>query len=650
MDSFFETATPPSTRTYIPKGAQKALVAMATKKTFSFDIPPRSGKSDLIYLMAGEAMHRYGCEYCLVISPWVFLKEQICEEKKITSHIELYDVTKNIITSELDGFTNIWFWDIEDREVRPGIWSVTLPMAHSQKGNLIAAIQSTPGKVIVFFDEAHILGDGKMMAGVYDSLLAIDNVFLVTLTGTFYRRDNGIIKGANITLKETKEKDKLTMRRRIDENYVMETDYTGIKKSIYEQKADFVVPWQEAWAQGALSKINALWIDHEVDGRKISTLKQKDIAPGTLRHILESPQCVESFAEYIVDELKEAKGHSPKTANAAAMVIVGSDIADKFGEKEANRHARQVRDAIASEAKRRGISWDIEIITMTEDGNGTGAKKMKEFRNSGLYDVVIVKMMGIVGLDIDRLKVLALLSTLREGPMLAQAMTRPLTVWRDSDGLVPRIIMLADPAMRNAFKQLVAARGGMASESTMTKDEDRLVEDKKKDTTQEIGESLGVCAHQDHTLDKEDGDHLSDVRIARKKYPIGTSNRTDVEILKGVHEGCFPVTDADRLEAKKEAKEKKERPKAVNINAMLSEKCEAFNELSKEYANLIFSYALEPDNWVRIRTDITITAKRVAGITVPLQQERDLAKLKKAIEFIIDEIRKIRMERSQANG
>lgn len=653
MAKYFKTATPPTSREYIPRGAEQALDAMRDgAKKFSFDIPPRSGKSNLIYLIAIEAFKCYGVFYTIVISPWVFLRQQICDAEKINSHIALYNVTENIITSELESLSNSSFWDIEDKDTRPNIWSMTLSMVYNQMASLKEAIEKTPGKVIVFFDEAHILGDMKMMGGVYDMLLEMDNVFLVSLTGTFYRRDNGIIKGSNLEIVPSKcrENGERTMRRRLDDNYVVETDYTGVNTTVYKQSADFTVSWREAWDQGALAKINGLWIDHEVDNKSIATLKPADIIPGTLREIIESPQCVDEFAKYIVEELHEAKKHSEKTERAAGMVVVGSDVANKHGEKEANRHARQVKDAITRIAKERGYMWDIEIITMTEDGSGSGTERMEAFRNEGRYDIVIVKMMGLVGLDVDRLKVLALLSTLRDGPMLAQALTRPLTVWKDSDGLVPRVIMLADPYMRASFAKFIASQGGLASRTEMTKAEERIVEDKKKDNSQDIGDTLGVWAHQDHTLAEAEGDYLSDIHVIRRKYPHSTRNRTDVEILGGINEGAYPLTDADRIDARKEEKKEAQRPKAVNINAMLSEKCEAFNQLTKDYANLVHSYASQPERWVMARTEIARAAKNSAGIVVEIQHERDIAKLRAAIEFVTNENRRIMLSRVRANG
>lgn len=645
----FKTFTPPQTRTYLTKATSGILDAyVSARGSYSIDIPPRSGKTNIIYNSAIEGVYSFDCPFTIVLSPWLSLKRQLCNEEKILSHIDIYSTNRSIITSAIDGFSNSHFWNIEDEEFRPAIWSASLSMAYHQITNLRTALEEAGAahngmQPIVYFDEAHILGDEKMMGTVYDQLSGV--AFLVSLTGTYYRRDGRPIKGAQLKVIDQKDNVKRTVRRRIDNAHVVETDYKG-SKTTYEMEPDFRFPWRGAWDQGSLEKINGVWIGHDVDGVDIGTMKSADIMPGTIRDIIESPKCVAEFAKNIVHELNVAKKFNEKTSSAAAMVVVGSDMANKNGDKEADRHAKQVRDALVSEARNNGLKYDIQIITMaSNDSSEKGSDKLENFQN-GQYDIVIVKMMGIVGLDVDRLSVLAMMGTLRKGPMLAQCIARNLTVWEDGKGLVPRTIMLGDPLMRESFKQLISDQGGEATSSELTQEAERVVKKDKEDIRQNIGDTNGIVGHVDSDNIEAAGDYLAMVEAVRRKYKHSTAGKTDADIITGMEEGAFPVSDNEVAAVKADLAAAKDKPKAINISQKAADRCFTINEHSKDYANLMHSYASQPKEWVYARTNFVSNAKSFAGIAVKLGDEHDLSKLDKAIDYMMTQISEVLRERA----
>jgi hypothetical protein len=634
----FKTFTfpPNSKRKYLEDAIKEVCGHVSSGASFSLDIPPRSGKSNIIYASAYEMVATGVSPWAIVISPWLFLRDQICDADKLDDHIDFYKVSGPIVTSDITDFANYKFWDIKNKDERPHIWSATLSVCHKQIDGLKRAVLETIETIgkppVIYIDESQILGDEKTMSSVYDTLIGA-GAYVVTLTGTFYRRDKRPIKGANLEAKKISDNVALTVRRRLDPKQVQEIDYTGTT-TVYEQTADLSVSWKTAWEVGALARINGKWINSKLNGTPISQCSKSGILPGSIRAVLESPECVEEYAKQIIDDLAYAKSFSPKSRNAAAMVVVGSDIADRHGEKEANRHAKQVKSALDLEAKRRGKSYKVCIITMAADDENAGVDDLAAFRK-GTYDIIIVKMMGLVGLDVKRLKVLAIMSTLRNGPLLAQMITRNLTVWDEVPELIPRTIMLEDPFMVEAFANLVTKQGGEAKASDFEQVDQRVIDvDQQPKEEILVGESW-ASGHIDENLTAADGDHTLICRFIRAKFAIAR-NMTDAEIVVGVSEGALPFS-AEELETFKKSEAQPpvaHPPKARNLKSSIQDEIDKFNELTSQYAGSKFSYAGSPNEWRECRAAITSKAKAKAGIAGVISTERNLSKIKAASAFI----------------
>jgi hypothetical protein len=632
---------PGNKREYLERAIKGICRQVAPGSSFSLDIPPRSGKSNVIYASAYEMVATGVSPWAIVISPWLFLRDQICDAEKLNDHIKLYKVSGTIIASDITDFVNYKFWDIKNKDERPHIWSASLSVCHKQIDGLKRAVLETVetlGKPpIVYIDESQILGDEKTMSSVFDTLIAA-GAYVVTLTGTFYRRDKRPIKGARLETKKVSDNIERTSRQRLNPKQVQETDYKGTT-TIYEQKADFTITWREAWDAGALARINGKWIDSELNGTPISKCAKSDILPGSIRAVLESPKCVEEYAKQIIDDLAYAKSFSTKSMSAAAMVVVGSDIADRYGEKEANRHAKQVKSALELEARKRGKSYKVCVITMASDDENAGVDELSAFRK-GKYDIIIVKMMGLVGLDVKRLKVLAIMSTLRGGPLLAQMMTRNLTIWDEVPDLIPRTIMLEDPYMVEEFETLVKRQGGEARASDFEQLEKRIIDIDQEPPDDILVGNSWASGHIDEKLTSADGDHTLICRFVRSKFAIAR-NMTDAEIVIGVREGALPFS-AEELESfKKSEMDSTEDapPQAVNLKSSIQDEIDKFNELTNQYAGSKFSYAGSPNEWRDCRIAISSKAKSKSGIVGVISAERNLSKIKAANAFIEEMLR-----------
>jgi len=635
----FTTFTPPTTRKYISKTIEEVLKGYHNdKSSFSIDIPPRSGKANIIYAAAYELVETGVAPFSMAISPWLFLKDQIKSNDKIQSHINLYKVKgRNMRVGAIDDFTNQFFWDIKDKY---HIWSTSLGVCYSQTSKLVAAIEIAIergyGRPIIFFDEAHILGGSKEMGRVFDDVQRA-GAYVVSLTGTFYRSDGETIRGGNVT--DVEEKDvKITTTRRIDENTVIHQTRSGSKKTM-RCVADKTIPWRKAWDVGALCHVDVEWVgaDHTIEGKetkKISEYNNGELPPGALRDVLESPVVVEKFTEVVVREVAAFK---KQNVNAAGMIVVGGDITDEKGQKEVDRHATQVKNSLVKTSRDAGHAWDITVITMNDAGD-KGSKKLDAFRDDGVYDIIVVKMMGLVGLDVPRLKVLGLMSSLRNGPMLGQALSRPLTVWPGIEEKRGRVILLDDKKMQDAYEDLVTSQGGQFSKTTTVVDEEHEEESKKAPKKNGTTDNAYTSGHTNDMLMDIQGDHADYCNRVRKVRPGVTRGKTDSEIIKMMRSG--EVKPLTKDEKKPDCLDEKSPLAGVDdVDEALDQARELFSQHSKDFANYHWSYASEQGQWSHCRVEIQRQARIKAGITVPLAKEKDISRIKAANAYMQLQIR-----------
>jgi hypothetical protein len=111
----------------------------------------------------------------------------------------------------------------------------------------------------------------------------------------------------------------------------------------------------------------------------------------------------------------------------------------------------------------------IEIATTTvaeDDRPNAASRKIAAFRGDkeavkevGEIDIIIVKSMGLVGLDVPELKVQLCLSTLRDGPMMLQERSRALIVWDEAKGIPSDLILPCDKANQDLVEKIKEAGG-----------------------------------------------------------------------------------------------------------------------------------------------------------------------------------------------
>ncbi len=447
------------------RGAINALWGnvRAGKPTTGIVLPTRYGKSDVIK-MGGLGLLLDGlASYIVVLEPATVLAQQILDPSRMEASAQRYNVPSAIAT----GITR---WVMNNSPIRPfpprdaKFVSLTVQMANLNREffeDWIDHIKYQRMPVPVFFvDEAHTGSIGNEW-GATATALQKAGAHLVLLTATPNRTDKTFIAGFDYEQVRTEP---TTVRRGME---VWRGD-----RVTYRLVPDHETTFSQAWAElpPALCYIARIPIAVEMarygfgeNGEKaitdISEVPASRVR-SALAEIIRDDYVVKACCSEFVKSLKERKQNFPATAG---IVFVGNDL-NREDDAETNSHARRVAEALRQFDK----SLDIKIATSTYDEDPRGV--LDDFQN-GKGDILIVKQMGGVGMDVPRLKVCLDLSTFRTEALYVQRICRVATVWQPTDDpddlvLTATYITPDDPFSEALFDNFIRREGGDAETVT----------------------------------------------------------------------------------------------------------------------------------------------------------------------------------------
>ncbi len=317
------------------------------------------------------------------------------------------------------------------------------------------------GPPLVFIDEAHT-GSRSNAWGNCTKALSEAGASLVLLTATPFRTDEQAVYGFRY---DPVKMDPVTLYQRDDE---MVHEFGGYRIS-HKLKADFEYTFDQAWGEEPLP---ICVLQHrpfdvplgEIDkatgqilGKQwLSELSETE-ARRHLTTVLRHPITIERGVETFLDELTTLRKDYPRSRG---IIYVGNDEEEDF----LNDHAMKVKEAIAAKRKR----LTVEVATNTiEGGSKVAQARMSAFADGTGADILVVKQMGGVGLDVPALKVGLDLSSVRTPTAGIQRMMRIGRVWRKPEpGLEPvfiaRWVTPNDIMSRNLFTESVHQKGGDA--------------------------------------------------------------------------------------------------------------------------------------------------------------------------------------------
>lgn len=589
----------------------------------SVAIPPRYGKSAIIQLSALE-LSQFGAPTSVVLSPWDDLADQIKDPERIKKTFQLYGIPEATYFSswrrESSMRTHVWF---ENTSGIPNLISMTNGLVSNAANKLqfldgIAYLyEKFQRRIPIFGDESHMIRNVQQWANLMRQAVE-RGAYFVPLTGTPIP---GML-GYDNECSQWEECTQHIPRSRIvdgEKKYFVEY-YEGKKRKVNKINADASVTWDEAWSHGALARTNWSLVDVDIKETKerLSTIKKSALG-GKLKHLTESDEVVNGLADKAIERFLHLRRRRP-TKDIQMLVVTGYDIevSNKNGNEDtpdklsANRHAKQFRRALIESLAQRGLDPDvysIKIVTGVTDAgpNKEASDELKKFRK-GKIDIMIVKIMGIVGLDVATCKVIIWGSTIRRGPLARQGLTRVCTILSGSKA--PGEIIAPADALMQDLKQNFKNCGGIETDLEFIDEQECLIPPIKDDWSYVNPRIYGYIDEMDNLAL---GDHDKELFVIKEKYDTGSL--TDAEIIKNFLLGAFPLTQEDYKQYEYATKAADDAAAGiVDLNFGLAGKRGRFGPRAREIANRHVDYIKEPDKYRKKVTQLQARAKEMCGV------------------------------------
>ena len=267
-----------------------------------------------------------------------------------------------------------------------------------------AEYQRSRRKPIFFIDEVHGASTDNRWGDTAEAL-GRAGAWLCLCTATPYRTDKMPIAGFDY-----KEVDRGWKEVRRNN-----TIWAG-EEVKYQLLPDHETTFAEAWAEvpPALCHLNRIPISPTSDRLDTATLavkgtniplSQTPLAQqrSLLQQLVRADHVIENGCDKLINEMRAKRGIAPDTA---AIVFVGNDTdvaADDEREQDlqvANRHAEQVKAILKSKWKA-VEEKNLDVRVATSKSENDPKVTIKQFQE-GYGDVLIVKQMGGVGMDVPR--------------------------------------------------------------------------------------------------------------------------------------------------------------------------------------------------------------------------------------------------------
>jgi superfamily II DNA or RNA helicase len=479
----------------------------------SIILPTGYGKSDVIRVSAFDLFARGITATSLVISPNDLLRGQIVNGEKMQISIGRYGMTW------LPAFYS------EIVSVRPNyhangefLLSTTIQLVQTNVSHFVSWIDSvvyqTGKPVMVYVDEVHTHTTMNQWGNAIRQLQKA-GAHVVVLTATPYRDDGEPIIGFRVIEKANEPITVFKTRPGSEPEKVIVQRWEGTKTQ-YELVPDYACSFRDAWEQGVICHISRHEIEVDmsmIDGDASQHRMLADLSPTEARRVLgkvvRHGDVIRSGAGMLVDRLKYLRGSGQAYRDCAAIVFTENDEGD-----ETNAHALKVKQAI------KVIAPELKV-TIATTANDTGKKKqgrdaIERFSDDG--DVLIVKQMAGLGLDIERLKVVLDLSSTRTLASVIQRVNRTTRIYNGCT--VAHYITPNDILQRTIFTMAVSEQGGESASSQID-----LMDEYEKDR----GEST-LPLFMVNKAGHGDMDDSHRKRAAREQLPL---------ILRVLE--CFPV-------------------------------------------------------------------------------------------------------------
>ena len=620
--------------------------------------PPRSGKGTVVCLSALE-LRNAGAPFVHAVTPWRNLADQLTSSEKIEKTLQFYGARGyegEITTDSLSSISHHKYWQYGQGNA-PTLLASTIHLIHSNISIIEQAIryayETTGMRPCYIIDETQLVGQERKWHDTASRLLEA-GAYVVAMTGTEVRSDKKLAFGFTyepVIGTELKEKRSSVFKGKITSQDGIEKYEIGVGSSVTTEYKILPIGTEPVYISTAFERgwcapleIQLFDFSFKKSGEN-ETLNVGDAKlaqlQGIITHLLQSDECITASVRLFLNELARLR-QNPETKDAKGMFITLSDSenliakGDKLKDERAKYHARLIKkelkqqlSALDHEIRSLLGRMNIEICTST-DLNGepdqNAANKLHLFTRTSIdeetgddpIDVLLVKNMGVVGLDVPELKVMVDLSNLSCCSPKIQANLRTTTVW--SNKQVNAINILPKLPENQKFAEQCGAWGGNVKISEFTEEESKVIDFKIKPSLEieVVKGSACVAGYYDSHGKVTIGDHEKTIKAIRRRYPV-THILTVSQILETIKVGGFPLDDNDYKDPGPTTKEQvvvSDGVKIVNIGAKRQKlkKDRPFGKTAQDLTNKLVSYSTDKNLWVDTYRRLVNKAKIYSGV------------------------------------
>lgn len=445
--------------------------------TTAIVLPCRYGKSDVIRLAAVKSWATGIACTSLALSPGENLRDQLGSPDRWATAFRRYKVT-------VKSAPQIATIDRPKAGIRckfnpngEAFLSATIQLIQNNLGDFAAWVESevhrTGLPVLVFIDECHSSSDqnewGKIVPALTDA-----GAHIILLTATPERADGVRIPGFEFDVIDEGDVTIWRSRPHQEKPELITVEKLEGRMQKLRLHPDLEVSFGEAWREETdgtpiLCKISRVTFDvrlrplgvEDEAATWLSEVNNPEKVRRYLGRLVREPVVIEEGCRRLVGSLIARRELRPEFQ---AIIYCGNDI-EQGDERSENKHPEEIKGILLRIAAEHGKVLDVRIATSANGGKGTIEGFAGTEDAPGRGDVLIVKQLAGMGLDLPWVKTGLDLSATRTFAALVQRMFRPATPCGGAvacEWITPDDIISA-----TYFNRIVKDEGGEAKASDL---------------------------------------------------------------------------------------------------------------------------------------------------------------------------------------
>jgi hypothetical protein len=426
-------------------------------------LPTRYGKTDVIRVSAVDLWRNGKIACSVMLSPNRYLQDQAVSHRRWTESLSRYGIdAAGLKIASLTDVRNPYSKGRVTLTPNGEMFLSTTMQLLTRNLDLFVSwtnsVRHETGLPVCYhIDESHMGGEDLTWGEAVHEMVDAGGISIL-YTATATRSDGRIIPGYDLEAVEPRPVT-ITKTRPGSEPHLIRVQIYDAKQRQARLVPHHETRFSEAWAEvpSPLCRLTRRTVDVDltkiVDGLEddrslLSTMSAADVRR-CLGRVVRTPQVIDETVQRFSTELLRFR---LLAAELGGIIFCGNDTEV---ERETNRHARQIKASL--------MRWapGLEVlIANSANAEGPGKDLLEAFV-AGRGDVLIVKQMASLGIDVPRLKVLLDLSSVRTVSATIQRLMRVATPYGGIRHAVT--VGLQDCISEAIWQSMISDQGGASS-------------------------------------------------------------------------------------------------------------------------------------------------------------------------------------------